>query len=225
MDETDASPATSVFRRVVQVFLSPGELARGLREKPVWGLVLLLGGVLVGASVALIPQEVWLQMMREQAAERGQPLPQGFGTAGTLFRVTSVVGGVLGWFLWAFLLAGVVTFVFAFALGDEGRYRQYLAVVSHALLIAGVGALLTVPLKIAQSDPTLTLSLGTFAVFLEEGYFYRVLRILDLFGLWGYAVMAVGVSQIDPRRSLGSAMAFFYGLALLMALLFGIFGG
>jgi hypothetical protein len=211
--------------RVVRVFLSPGDLARGLREKPAWGLALLLGGVVAAVSVALIPEEVWLQMMREQAAAQGRPLPEGFGTAGALFRVTSVVGAMLGWVIWAFLLSGIVTLAFAFVLGDEGRYRQYLAVVSHALLISALGALLTVPLKIAQSDPTLTLSLGTFAMFLQEGYLYRVLRLLDLFGLWGYGVMAVGVSQIDPRRGVGSALVFFGGFAFVVAFLFGLFPG
>jgi hypothetical protein len=82
-----------------------------------------------------------------------------------------------------------------------------------------------VPLKLAQGDPSLTLSLGTFAFFLDEGYPLRVLKMLDLFGLWAYVVMAIGVTKIDPKRGLGSALGFFLVFALGFALIFGSFGG
>jgi hypothetical protein len=136
-----------------------------------------------------------------------------------------VISGVVGWFIWAFILAGIVTFVFSFLFGDEGRYSQYLSVVSHALFIGAVGAVLLLPLRIAQGDPSLTLNVGTFLPFLEEGYAFRVLKLLDLFGLWGYAVMAVGVTKIDHRRGLGFSLAFFWAFALVFALAFGVFGG
>lgn len=217
------SRAPSFARRLLWVFLAPGRLGEALAIRPAWGGVLLVGGGLVALSVALIPGEIWLEMIRQQAAERGQPMPGGLAEAETLFRITSVVGGVVGWFLWAFFLAGLVTLFFAFIVGDEGRYAHYLAVVSHGLLVSAVGALLLVPLRIAQRDPTLNLSLGTFALFLEEGYGLRVLKMLDLFGLWGYGVMAVMVSRLRPGKGVALPAGFFFGLALAAALVFGLF--
>jgi hypothetical protein len=212
--------------RVGQVFFSPGKLFEALRENPAWFGVLLLTGLLVSGSVLLLPADVMVEAAREQLISQGREVPPGgLETMGTLFRVIGAVGAVLGIFIWAFLLAGIMTLVFNFLFGGEGRYKQYLSVVSHGFLIGAVGALLTLPLKIAQGDPQLTLSLGTFAFFLEEGYAFRVLRLLDLFGLWGYTVMAIGVTKIDPKRSLGFALAFFYAFALVFALIFGIFGG
>lgn len=211
--------------RLLRTFVAPGELFEKLRERPLWAGALVLGAVLVGLSVILVPVEVWQEMVREQIREQGQEMPPGFEGGGTLFRISSVVGGVAFWFIWAFLLAGLVTLFFSFLLGDEGGYKQYLAVVSHALLISAVGAVLVVPLKIAQGDPSLSLSLGTFAFFLEEGYPLRVLKNLDLFGLWGYGVMAVGVGKLDPDRSAGVAAAVLFAFALAGALVFGIFGG
>lgn len=215
----------SLPARLLRTFVAPGELFEKLRERPLWAGVLVLGAVLVGLSVILVPVEVWQEMVREQIREQGQEMPPGFEGGGTLFRISSVVGGVAFWFIWAFLLAGLVTLFFSFLLGDEGGYKQYLAVVSHALLISAVGAVLVVPLKIAQGDPSLSLSLGTFAFFLEEGYPLRVLKNLDLFGLWGYGVMAVGVSKMDPDRSAGAAAAVLFAFALAGALVFGFFGG
>lgn len=225
MEEGSPSSLPALPTRIVQLFFSPGKLFDGLRENPAWFGILLLGGLFVVASILLIPTDLFVEAAREQLMQRGQEIPPSLESAGAVFRISSIVGGVLFWFIWAFLLAGIVTLVFSFFLGDEGRYKQYLSVVSHGLFIGAVGALITVPLKLAQQDPSLTLNLGTFAFFLQEGYAFRVLKLLDLFGLWGYGVMAIGVSRMDPKRGVGSTLAVFFGLAIVVALIFGIFGG
>jgi len=212
-------------KRLVQVFFSPGELFSTLRENPAWGGAMVVVCVLVGISLVLIPADLWVEFSLNQMIERGQEVPAGFEASGSIMRIGSVLGGLIATPVMMFILAGVVTFVFSFVLGDQGRYGQYLAVVAHASMISAVGALLLVPLKIAQGDPSVTLSLGTFGTFLGEGYVLRVLKLLDLFALWSYGVMAVGVSRIDPRRSFGFALAFFIAFALVFALIFGSFGG
>ena len=223
----DSTPASfpSLPKRLFQVFVSPGELFSALRERPVWFGALAVGGLLAVLSVFLIPADLWVEMSRNQLIEQGREIPAGFEASGPIIRIFSIVGGGVGYFIMAFVLAGVVTLVFSFLLGDEGRYAQYLAVVAHASAISALGALLLVPLKLSQGDPTVTLNLSSFAFFLEEGYPFRVLKMLDLFGLWAFAVMAVGVTKVNPRRSFGSALGVFMALAVGFALIFGIFGG
>jgi hypothetical protein len=211
--------------RLLNVFFSPGQVFEGLREKPSWFGALALSGVLLALSMALIPADIWVQMFREQASGQGTELLPFLESAGPLLGVFSALAAVIGLFLWAFLLAGIITLVFSFLFGDEGKYTQYLSVVSHALVITAVAAVLLLPLRIIQEDPKLTLNLGTFFLFLEEGYLFRVLKRLDLFGLWGSAVMAVGVTKVDPRRGMGFALSFFMAFALASAMVFGIFGG
>ena len=224
--EASAPPSSmSLPVRLLKVFFSPGELFESLKAKPVWGAALVVGGVLAGLAVILIPADIWVQAMRAQAAERGSELPPFMESASAAFRLATAAGGLVFWFVWAFLLAGILTFVFAFLLGDEGKYVQYLSIVGHALFISALGALLLLPLRIAQEDPSLTLSLGTFLPVLQEGYAFRVLKLLDLFGLWSYAVMAVGVTKIHARRGIASALSFCWAFALVFAMVFGIFGG
>lgn len=225
MEETTSATLPSLPKRLVQVFVSPGELFTALREKPAWFGALAVVGALAILSVALLPTELWVEFSRNQLIERGQEVPAGFEAQGAVIRIFSIIGGGVAFFIMAFLTAGIVAFFFSFLFGDEGRYVQYLAVVAHAFIISAFGALLLVPLKISQGDPSITLSLGTFAYFLEDGYLARVLRLLDLFALWAYAVMAIGVTKIDPRRSLGFAMTFFMCFALAFAMVFGLFGG
>jgi hypothetical protein len=209
----------------VQVFFSPGELFTALREKPVWGWALAIVASLVALSVTLIPAELWVELSRSQLIERGQEVPPGLESSAGVIRIFSVAGAVIVTPIMMFFLAGIVTFIFSFLMGDEGRYVQYLSVVAHASVISAVGALLLVPLKIAQRDPSVTLNLGTFLFFLQEGYLYRVLKLMDLFALWSYAVMAVGVTKISPRRGFASALTVFLLFAVAFALIFGIFGG
>lgn len=224
--EAAAPPSSmSLPARLLKVFFSPGELFENLREKPVWGTALVAGGILAGLAVLLIPADIWVQAMRERVAEQGGELPPFLESASAAFRFATAAGGLVFWFVWAFLLAGILTFVFAFLLGDEGKYVQYLSIVGHGLFISAVGALLLLPLRLAQGDPSLTLNVGTFFPFLQDGYAARVLKLLDLFGLWSYAVMAVGVTKIHPRRGIGSALSFCWAFALVFAMVFGIFGG
>jgi len=225
VEDSASSSFPSLPKRLGQVFFSPGELFTALREKPVWFGALAVVVVLGGLSVALIPTEMWLEITRNQLIEQGQEVPSALESTGPIIRIFSVFGGALVMFIMAFVMAGIVTLFFSFLFGDEGRYGQYLSVVAHASIISSLGALLLVPLRIANGDPSVTLSLGTFAFFMEDGYPLRVLKLLDLFAIWSYLVMAVGVTKIDPRRTLGFAVTFFMIFALVFALVFGIFGG
>lgn len=232
MPEAEAQPGVakpevapaSFPQRVAQTFFSPGVLAEGLVRKPLWGMAFLAGVVLIIAQTALIPADVWNVMLRETMMARGQEVPADFSAGGTIFRITSVLGGALGYVLMAFLLAGVVTLIFAFIMGDEGRYKQYLAILAHAWLIPAVVGLALVPLKIAQQDVRLTLNLGTFLFFLKDGYLAKLFGLLDLSQAWAWLVVAQGVHAVDPRkRSFGSAAAVLLALFVAMSAIFAIF--
>jgi hypothetical protein len=225
VEESTAAPLPSLPQRLIQVFFSPGELFTALRDKPVWFGALAVSSVLIFMSTVFIPTDVWMEFSRAQIIESGQEVPAGFESGAAVIRIVSVIVGPIAFFVMAFIISGVITLVFSILLGDEGRYGQYLSVMAHASIISSAGALLLLPLKLAQGDPSLTLNVGTFAFFLEDGYMSRVLKMIDLFGLWSFAVMAVGVTKIDPRRSFGSALAVFMVFAVGMALLFGLFGG
>lgn len=211
--------------RLWKVVFSPGELFDSLREEPRSGAALLTCGLFTLLAVVLIPPEIWVQMMREGAQAEGTELPGFFSSAGGAFSLLLALGGIVSLYLMALVLSGVVTFFFAFILGDEGGFKQYLSVVSHGLLISTFGGVLLLPLRISTGDPQVTLNLGTFLFFLTEGYWFRVLNFLDLFALWAFGVMAVGATRMDPQRGFGSALAFFLTLALAFALVAGIFGG
>lgn len=211
--------------RILQTFFDPGALTEALAQRPVWAAAVILGAVLVVGQTLLIPADVWEAMMRETMLRQGREMPEGFTMGGNVMRISALTFGTLGYFLVAFLFAGVVTLVFAFFMGDEGRYRQYLAVVGHAWLIPGLVGLLLLPLKIMQEDPQLTLNVGSFLYFLPEGYLSRAAKMLDLSQAWAWLVVAQGAHAIAPRRSFGSAAVVVMVLFLITALLFALIPG
>jgi hypothetical protein len=210
---------TALPKRLAMVFYAPGSLADELKEQPAWVGPLLVGGVLVVLSQLLVPRDLALEMMRLQFIEREQPVPDNMEDFLRIGRTVGLVVGPAFWFVWAFFVAGLVTVLFNFFMGDAGRYRQYLSVVAHAVIIVAVGGLLMLPLRIQTMDLQLTLGIGTFfGPFLERGFLLKTLEGIDFFSLWMYGVVATGASRIDPRRGWGSAFATLLVLGVLVAM-------
>jgi hypothetical protein len=219
----ESAPALPSFpKRIVQVFFSPGDLTDALSKNPAWAAALVLGAILILGQTALIPVDVWQAMFRETMLRQGREMPAGFEVGGKFMLISAAVGGTIMYFVMTFLLAGVTTLIFAFVMGDEGKYRQYLAVLAHAWLIPAVVGFALLPLKISQQNVQFTINLGTFFFFLPEGYLLKVLTMLDLSQAWAWLVLAQGAHTIDPRRSFGSAATVLLLLFLAMAMLFAI---
>lgn len=222
MHETDAAPPplAPLWRRLAQLFYEPGRLGDALAATPAWFGALAVGALFIALGTGLIPGEIWAEWSRSQMVASGREVPEGVGEmGGTVYRIASAIGGPIFWFLWAFVMAGIVTVIFAFLLGDEGSYKRYLAMTAHALVIAALGTVVTVPLKIAQSDPQLTLNVGTFFGDLGSGWLGRFLSGLDLFGLWSTIVLGILVSRVDPRRTAGSAVTVLLAITVVVTAL------
>lgn len=206
----------SLPRRVVATFVSPGPLFERLSENPLWIGALLVAAVATALGTFLAPTELFEEMLRRQMLERGVEVPSNLDQTVLFARVASGVGALVVGPLLTAAMAGLAAFVFAFVLGDQGSYRQHLSVVSHAFLVPAVGNLLLLPLRIQTGDLALRLSVGTFLPFLDEGWLASALSWLDLFGLWGWILVALGATKIDPRRSWASATSVVLGLVVVV---------
>jgi len=204
--------------RLAWVFFSPGKLMERLAERPRWLGSLLVSLAAIGLSVALTPPELMMEAQRQAAMERGAEMPEMGREALQAMRFVFPAVSMLSVALFSFLFAGVYTVIFAFLLGDEGRYSQYLAAVTHAWFIAALFGLLVTPLRIATEDPQYTLNLASFFFFLPDGYLYNVFRALDLTQIWSTLVIAQGVHAIDRRRSFRSAAVILLTLLLAVVL-------
>ena len=161
--------------------------------------------------------------MREQSlAQGGLPLPMPDWVTDWM-GILAAVGAAMTTAIAIPIGAGFLTVIFAFVLGDEGSYRQYLAVTVHSFFIPALVGFLITPLKIATQDPQLTLNLGSFFFFLPSGYWLGVLTAMDLTYIWLSLIIAQGAHCIDKRRSFRSAVVILLSLMLAMALIVGRF--
>ena len=222
--EAAPPPLPPLWRRVIDVFFSPGKVMEAVAANPKpWGAA-LVGGLLIGLAGFLIPAEVYEEFVRATALERGDAVPGNLEQMGSISRTFSLISGPIFWVLWSLLLAGIVTLIFIFVMGGRGRFKQYFATLTHSLIIPAVGNIALVPLRIANENPREVLSLGTFlGGILPEGYVLDLFSAIDLFGLAGWAVLAIGVNKIDPERSWGAAFSALFLLSVLIAALFAIF--
>ena len=222
-DATDLVTIPGIHRRFVDTFFSPSKMNAYLAAEPRWVVALVVSVALMGLQVALIPSEVWESLIREQSlAQGGTPLPMPDWVTDWM-GILAAVGAAMTTAIAIPIGAGFLTVIFAFVLGDEGSYRQYLAVTAHSFFIPALVGLLIIPLKIATQDPQLTLNLGSFFFFLPSGYWLGVLTAMDLTQVWSSLVIAQGAHCIDRSRSFRSAVVILLSLMLAMALIVGRF--
>ena len=221
--EAEQSEIPSLPIRLFNVFLSPGKVMEAVAKDPVWVGALLVGAVLVALQAALIPFDMIMETQRQAALEAGRDMPEIPETFMNIMRYVTPVFGIIGTFLMTVVFAGLYWLIFSFVLGDEGRYRQYLAIGAHALFVPALIGLALVPLKIMTGDAQATLNLGSFLFFLPDGYWSNVFRLMDLTGIWSALIIAQGAHSIDAKRSFGSAAAILIAIVFIVALIFGIF--
>lgn len=226
MSEASAASRTGLPylpARVLQMLFTPGALFQALKAQPVWFWIMLTMSLLSGLSVWFIPDEAWTNLFREQMLETGRITEAELPPVGTGFRILSAAGACVSIFVIQILLACFTFGVFVFLLGDEGTFKQHLAVVAHAGVVPTLGAFFSLPLRISQLDPQLTLSVGTLFFFVPDGYLLGVLQSLDLFALWAAVLTGLGISILDPERRWFSGASVLVGLTVVFALVVGYF--
>ncbi len=229
-DMSDLTPAEPealppLHSRIGILLFEPGRLFAMLgRDPAIWG-ALFLGAFLASLASALLPVDVWMETARIQFQQTGQELPADPLVMARVTKVVGVFGTLIFWPILALLTAGVLALLFLFGMAYEGGFRQYFSVTVHALLIPALAALLLVPLKIITTDAAFSITLADLFFFLEEGFLFRFLSLMEFFNLWVYVLLGIGVWALDPRRSLRVSIGASLGVAILFSLLIAAFTG
>lgn len=222
-EETTDGEAPNLATRATLVFAAPGRLFDALREDPAWIGMLALVVALSMIGAYLIPQEIFLEaaldqmpaeMSREEALQQAEPWVK-------LRYVTAVLAPIII----VTFLAGLLLFVFNVVLGGQASFEQLFSTAVHSFLIPAVGGLLTVPVIRATGDIQTALSLHLLFPILEEGFLYRLLRSLNVFGLWACVVLGIGVSRMYAGRQVTTAVGTVLGFYLAWAVVLAFLGG
>jgi len=227
-DETEAAGPGSLGRRILDTFVSPGELFSRLGPTPPWIDVLLIAAVVTTAAMILIPAEVWLATSRE-AWNNMEPQARKAMTPETMARVSRIsapIASFVGTFITAFFVAGLLKLVFGLMMGGEATFAQYRGVVSHSLLISALGTAVTLPVWIVTGDMTTQLSAALLAPELPKGVVHSLLQSLAVFNVWWLAVMALGVATLNRGKiSMIAAAGVIFGMLFGLAAVAGVIAG
>lgn len=219
VEATVGAAPPALWRRLLDAFFSPGKMVSDVAARPRWIGALLVCLALLALATWLLPPELFAEAQRRAALARGVEAPPMTDRGLQTLHLIATLGGAMGFAVITFILSGLYTVIFAFVLGDEGGFKQYLAIFVHAAIIPALLSLPLVPLRIATGDAQFNLSLASFVLFLPGSYFLNVLRMMDLTQIWSSLVVAAGARAIDRRRSFASAAAILLGIQLVVALI------
>jgi hypothetical protein len=112
--------------------------------------------------------------------------------------------------------------------GGTASFKQLFAVVVHTGPIGVLAQLFTVPMNFLQGSMSSKTNLAVFLPAMEGTFVGRLLGTIDLFLIWQFVVLAIGLGVLYRRRTQPIAIGLFvvYGvIALTIAAVMTRFGG
>lgn len=204
--------------RFFEAFESPTKLMKELAREPRWAVALLAVMLLSGAMMFLT-LDATVEASLEGARASAEWDEANAEATETFIRMFAIPGVV---FITAFisvLVALVYWFIFK-VMGDQGRIKQWLAVVAHAGVINAAIDFVTA-LVTGSPDP---LSL-VMLVKLDDGFLASFLGEVSLGAIWTALVTAVGAAALSPQsRSFRSALVVVLVLTLGVLAIFAALG-
>lgn len=224
------------------VFTAPGETYEtiaGTPKKNYWLLPLLICVIAALISAFLFMQDNELanktmdkqkEKMRarmEQNVKDGKMTQEDVNKAmekmnpqGTIFKLFGYGGAIVGTFLILFILS-IIYFVILKIMKAHVDFGNILNVVGLAMLITAIGSLLSIVASILKGD---TVSIGLGLILSEKTVgekLYALLNKLDIFSIWFYVTVAIGLSKVAGIDMVKSASIVF-GIFILYAVITSI---
>lgn len=220
----------TLAKRLEGIFFNPRPVFNSLAEKPVWADALILTLVaLIAFNLVVGPlmQRDQLRLMKDNTVLKERMGEEAFGKMIEQMEnpsaVRKIVQGVIVGPLFSLvglLIQALALLVLARFLSPQGAFVHVLAALVHAAWIDKLlGNAVRLALALARGS-LIQVSTGLAALFpkLEvTSTAYIVLAQVDLFQLWMFGVLAIGLAAIF-KIELKKALVLSYGLWLLKAL-------
>ena len=214
------------------IFTEPGETFETIASTPrrnYWILPVLISIVLGLAATFLFMRDAQLvdSVMEKQKAKLSEQFDKnvkegkmsredankaldGINSESTFFKAAGYGGAVLGPFIILFLLS--IIYMVILKIGKaEFDFGNILNVVGLSTLIASIGSLLSMVVSIFTGKIS---GVGLGILFSEESLgaqMYAIVSKIDIFQIWFYIVIAIGLSKV-ARIGIGKSAAIVFGV-------------
>jgi len=217
------------FKRVTGIVFSPGKTVENLAARPRVIFPLILTAVSLAALYALrmpLYQE-FLRKTMEASSEFTESLTgiqmtpelieQSISSSTISGIATTPLGSLFYW-----LFTTVVFFAIFKIFGGKGRFKQYLSITGYAYVITVLGYIVVFAASFFTGSLHLEIPLTSLANLLSSdlrgSFMFGMLRGVDLFSIWYFAVIAIGMKIVSGFRKYTSygiiACAFLIGLII-----------
>ena len=211
-DSPEEVQEMSPVARIFGMYFSPRKTYEYLRAKPKWLLPFIIVCLValfsnyLAKDIAIQEQIERVQMserlteeQKDQYLERIEAGSSGVQAYIQLAATPVVILIILVAVSGLFLFFGNMLF------GGQAGFRQMLSVYTHAGLVSVPGAIIKVPIMLAQGTTKVQTSLAVMLSADAEGsILYRLLSRFDLFSIWSVILLIIGVSVVY-RFSSGKA--------------------
>jgi hypothetical protein len=118
------------------------------------------------------------------------------------------------------VIAGILWGVFAVLMGGQATFKQVFAVYVHSTVISAAGQLFTGPLNYFRGAMSSATNLSVLLPMVDEKSFIgRLLGMIDLFIIWWFVLLAIGLGVLYRRRTQPIAIGLFGLYAVIIVLL------
>ena len=237
-DCVDSTRPIGVIARMVGTFSSPGKTFASLNQQVEhmdWFIPLIVAAVVAMISAYIImpiaktdalnavPEHI--QKDATLSDEQQAQVQESMEKVGS---IAVVVLAPIGMAASLFIQAAVFLALANFILGGVGNYKKTLAVVSYSTLVGIPGAIVTVPLMLAKGSFNVQVGPGLLLPATMDGsYIYQVLTMINLFSIWQYALVAIGlgiIAGIPTKRMACGVFGLWIVYILIAAAVQGAFG-
>ena len=203
-EERATRPSMGFLPRFIGIFVSPrrvfAEIDRGSPwwEPWVWGSLIYM----IVAYLSLPVQVRLFELTRDQMSP--EEFERSLAWAQTTLAKALAIGAWPVWVLFEGVLFAALSYIAVSALSEFSSFKKHLTICLWSSIVASVGVLLSnivVRLKGIEEIRGVRDAMAPFgpAVLLPDSggkMWYALLSTLDIFSIWFYALMAVGVMQV-----------------------------
>lgn len=230
------APGTGAATALFKVLLEPRKTFEALKPSVPWILPL----VVMLLAVAGFTYVNWPYLLEQRieafkASERFSPeqkaeILQGMEEKRSGPAAIDIVPGPVMVLLLSLLGAAVWLLIGNVVLSGDGTFKQIWSAFNYGGMIGVVEMLLKTALMQMKQSADVFTSLALLAPDLDStGYAFRALDAVDVFGIWFFLVMAIGVSvmcKVKPQKATTVSLVFFLVWALgIKAGLGSVLGG
>lgn len=223
--ETDAE--MNFFQRITGVVFSPTETFKSIVKKPEIIFPILAVG-LTGLIFILITYDAYMETIKrmqemvytENLAKMGmefgsdekEKFEKIFQSTKDWIMVSVVFNSFISW-----LFGSFITFAFIKIFKGQGSFKQILSITGYAYTAIILGSILSVIMYYITGE-LFDASLAVFFKGLKETFVYGFLRGIDVFTVWQYCLIAIGVTVMSGLNKM-KVGTFMFGIFIVSCLI------